>query len=202
MAPIASRGIWLEPVADLVTRWYKQLPEKTREETGTPDDLLARGSTRAGKIQAFTGLESSRPLKTAREWDARWDRKAQAERLERLLAQWGFEVVRHRGGGSFLDVSSEGLRETEGEAVFLVESELEAAAAFAHDHGLTIPYTARDVAVLTLAREVYDAATRKLGNPALPWTEELGRALFTQRVLGLPFNPLVVKVLENDSKVR
>ena len=194
MPPISSRPIWFETPKDLAVRWHREQTEAVAAQyDGRPAKALARAQERADKVIAHGRIVPMRAIKTAREWQTRWEPEAAMKMLREVAGALGHSVVVHRGHGR--GVGEELLRVPGGKAIILDEPALLAMAEIARREGLSLPLTARDMHSISLAGEVHACLSEDMGGPALPWVHELAEPLFVQKVLGLPFSPMVWRFL-------
>jgi len=195
MPPIASRAIWFEKFPELVIRWYRQQGEAVRTDAGSPAEAAMRAEDRAAKVMAFGDLDAPRHIRTLREWETRWNVRAVALPLEQAIVRCGRDVIRHRGPDSRLDILQDAFSASERESVVLVDEALERELLRARESGLELPMTVDDMAAIQLAREAFELLSDGIGSRPRPWVDELAIHAFAERVLGLPFSPLVWRFL-------
>ncbi len=195
MKPIATQEIWFESSRDLITRWFNRQSSAKQAELVSPGEVLERVEQRAQKILAYSGLKPLRRLKTAREWEARWEAKAAWKFLAEALDQLGYDAVRETTGASDAALSMSALYESDREAVLIVDAAVQAQLDAVKNAGMALPLTLDDMACIALARETYALLGEKMGRPPRPWVDDLGQHAFAQEVLGLPFNPLVFALI-------
>lgn len=192
----ALAAMWRESPREIVIRWYRrQSPESQAAMVG-PDEALERGTKRAGVVLRQTGLGSTPPMVTPRDWIAKWKPATQIERIVNTLARWEHTVV---SVPSLDDAEAMARAERNApEATSLIALDRSVI-----DHwlvylrGASSPYEfdAPTIEALTLAHELYAATCERLGSEALPWVELLGCAEFQRLLLGLPFSPLLLGLL-------
>ncbi|MBI5155206.1 hypothetical protein HZA57_08210 [Candidatus Poribacteria bacterium] len=195
MPPIASRPIWFETFPELVLRWFTEQPAPLRETIGGAAEASLRAERRAQRVLEYIHFQPMRLIKTAREWETRWDPEAAWSRLEAVVHHFGWDVIRHRGSASDTEMTAEALREGERPSILIADRALNEQGAAAAAGGLQLPLTERDLAAIALAREVYSLVSEKMGKPPAPWVDELAPHEFTRVALGLPFSPLVWEFL-------
>lgn len=197
MKPIASRSIWFESFPQLVTRWWDMQPASVRSQAGEgPADAVERAIRRAERVIEACGAAPMRQLRNSREWEARWNAEDAWKTLAAALDRMGWDAVRDKAGTGTAHLAKTALFESDREAVVVAEAPLEEQRRFAVEQGLLLPLTTDDLAAMALARELYQLAVEKLGSSAAPWTEQLARHEFCRRILGLPFSPLVLELLQ------
>lgn len=193
MPPIANTPIWFESTLEVAARYLRTLSDAEREAIGRPVEALSKAEQRAAKVLIASKLEPARPITTLREWDTRWDASAAWRRIKERIMDLGGVVLIHKGGGDAVDVSRDVLAAQEQDTVVLDREALRAKARAASANGLLIPLADDDMLVIGLAAELHDLVSRRMGGPPLEWVAALSEPLFVQRLLGLPFNPMVLQ---------
>jgi len=197
LKPIASRSIWFESFPQLVLRWWDAQPASVRAQIGEgPADAVLRAERRAERVIQAAGVKPMRQLRNSREWETRWNAEEAWNILAKALDGFGWDAVRDKGSTGTPHLAKTALYESDREAVVVAEAALEAQLKMLAKEGLSIANTTDDLAAMALARELYQIAADKLGSPAAPWTEQLARHEFVRCVLGLPFSPLAIELLQ------
>jgi hypothetical protein len=164
----------------------------------SPAAVSDRVEKRVHRMFELAGLKERPRPQTIREWEVRWNTRDLWKQVTELLDGFQCDVILHGEAGTDHSVTMAVLHETERDSIVLVESTLKDLVNFCRQEGLEVPLTPRDMAIILSAREYYLRLARKVGNQPLPWVDELGGPTFVQGLLGLPFNPLVVDLLQSQ----
>ena len=196
MTILGTQPIWFEPFGELVVRWYQRQPEEIRSEAKSTAEAILRAEKRAARVLEFSGLTPMRKIKTAREWQTRWDAKGAWEILAAHLDKLGWDVLRARDLDDRRNqVARAALGEGERQSIVLLDPHLRQRAADANAAGCALELNEEDMAAIALAEELYEIESRRIGRPPREWVEELARPEFTRRLLGLPFHPLILTLV-------
>lgn len=202
MASFASRSIWLDRFPDLVYRWFHRQSTELQVELVSPRDVQDRVERRVFRMLELAKL-APRPIpQTAREWETSWDIRKNWKLIVAKLDEQMCDVIRHDKQSTDHDVSMSALHESERDSLVLVEEALESILAFCKNEGLDLPMTTNDIALMICAREYYNKLAKRAGNAPRPWVDQLAGPTFVQRAFGIPFNPLVIELLELESEKR
>lgn len=190
---------FLEASLESVIRRWQATDEGQRLGGGLDaEEIAARLKRRADAVRRYCDLPRRKPLNSLRKWRAEWTPEEAwhliAGALERL--GWTSRLVE---GDSFAPELLASAQPGE-EDVALVEKWIaERQAQRFRDAGLLVRFGWKDAAVQLLCDELYDIAAMKMGRaPALPWLDEYARHPFCREVLGWPFSPWAVELLEAD----
>lgn len=189
-------SMWLESPREILIRWFNRQTPERRAAMVSPEDAFERAAKRAAVVLKATQLGASTPTTAPRGWGARWNPKAQIERMTTTLERWDNAVM---VVSSIADPDAMARAERNaGDAASLIavdRSVVESWVAYLKTVSSPYEFDAATVEALTLAHELYAASCQRLGNEALPWVEQLGCAEFQRVLLGLPFSPLVLSLL-------
>lgn len=192
MTLIGTQPIWFEPFGELVIRWFARQGEELRAEIGGTAEAILRAEQRAARVLEYSRLKPMRALKTAREWQTRWEPREAWQQLAAHLDRLGWQALRVRSDDDRrTHLAHHALEETERQVVLVVDHHLRERARTAKDAGCALDLTEDDLAPLVLAEEIYEIESGRLGRPPKPWVDELARPEFAKRLLGWPFHPLV-----------
>ncbi|MDK2973463.1 MAG: hypothetical protein PWP23_3218 [Candidatus Sumerlaeota bacterium] len=197
MRVIGSTPIWNEPFGELVLRWFHRQSPELRERIGGPAEAQLRVERRAARLMELAGIAPARALSSPREWETRWNARAQWDRLVAHADRRGWDVVIDPDDTRGLRWTATALAESDRKTILVADQALEVLAAQASLSGCLLGLRAEDLAPLALAIQLYGIEAARLGNPPQEWVDELGALEFTRRVLGLPFHPLVFQLLDN-----
>lgn len=175
---------------EIVQRW-----EPARKAGVPPREAVLRMAHRAKAIREFLGLPSRPRPRNARKWETAWNRNQFFGELSAAAARLGWAVrTVERFEADPVLLSSAGGEDN----VFLVE---QAAAGVLLDRlraaGLRLPFQQADALLIQLAEGLFQLGADHAGQDVPEeWIEEAAPSVFAQDVLGLPFCPLVLRVLE------
>lgn len=202
MAPFASRPIWLDRFPDLVYRWFHRQTPELQIELIAPRNVQDRVDRRVHRMLELAKLTPKPLPQTTREWETSWNIRVLWKLIVAKLDECNCDVIRHDKQSSDHDVSMSALHEADRDSLVLVEDALENILLFCKTEGLELPFTTNDIALLICGREYYNRLALRAGNAPRPWVDELAGPTFVQLAFGLPFNPLVIEILEANSRAK
>ncbi len=188
---IAGNVDLLMTLEEIAGRWAEQ-----KEIPLAPRTVAKRLAQRSRAIRTLLELPARPRPRTARQWETAWNRRALYDELHAAAKRLGWEVravERYEDNPAFLPVArdEENVLLVEQEAAVHLLEELRAA-------GLRLPFQPADTLLIQLAEDLFHLAADKAGHqPRDAWVDEAAPSVFAQDVLGLPFCPLVLRVLED-----
>ncbi len=159
-----------------------------------PKAIAKRLAARSRAIRTVLDLPARPRPRTARQWETAWNRRALYDELAAAARRLGWQVravERFDPNPAFLPTGAaeENVLLVEEQAALALLTELRSA-------GLRLPFQPADALLIQLAEELFHLAAGRAGHqPADAWVDEAAPPVFAQDVLGLPFCPLVLRVL-------
>lgn len=192
-------ALWSQTPTALIMLWTARQPEEERPQV-TPDEVIARTGERAAAVLKYLHLKPARPMATPRQWEAYWNVREVMETLSGAAGRFG-RVIQVLPGkpdyhSSVLAAQTTGSPHT----IQIYEDEIRLQTQRIVDSGVGFPFVPNDLIVMTVAGELYQLAVERIGRPPREtWIDRLGVPTFQRLALGLPFDPLVLSLLDPAS---
>lgn len=193
-ANIGSSSIWRETLPQLVERWLDRPANAQRTHPMAPEEIAQRVLRRVETVSDTIPNLNATVIRTAREWETRWNARTLTTALVELLEKLGWKVT-IPADSRVLPSDLPAFHPEDENVILLDRRAAKERARRLQDAGLLLLVRAEDAMVLLLAEELYEVLATKLGHTPADWVEELAMPLFVQRLLGLPFNPIVPSLL-------
>lgn len=170
---------------------------RRRRESGPAPELGEVEDAVRARVKVLAGLARMRPavaLRNRRDWEGRWDARAQWQRLAGALMRWGVKPVLIDGTSEFARFDAVHLGESS--SLVLYRGDLQREMEALGEALAEWPMTLQDYAAISLAGELFHLLVAKAGKPPRDaWVDELAESLFVKEALGLPFSPQVFDLL-------
>ena len=204
-APLATNDLWYETFPELVARWFNAKTSAERLKLVNSARISIAAEERSRTLMEHARVKPLPKLTTARQWDVRWEPKAAWEHVRKGIRRFNWDCKRTRTSvvrQEMMIAAQELDTGTGGAPLVLVEDRvLETLAAKAKAGGLLLKASPADLAPLVLARELFWlAAEAKPMAGAGEYLDELACHDFVERLLGLPFSPMVFDFLPDPPR--